>query len=147
MGGVRFGDDQLAGFVQDEYRFRPNLSFSFGLRYNWQNHLHDNTQFAPRFAFAYSPDKKRRTVIRAGAGVFFDRTGPNPPGDLLLYNGVVLRNVLILNPTYPDPFSGRASWQIFPPTSCNSIQRSASPTRFSTAWAWSGNWRNGRPWR
>ena len=109
IGTVAFWDDQLAGFVQDEYRFRPNLSFSFGLRYNWQNHLIDNTQFAPRFAFAYSPDKKRKTVIRGGAGFFYDRTGANPPGDLLLFNGVILRSVLILNPTYPDPFSGGGS--------------------------------------
>jgi hypothetical protein len=105
-GTVSYWDDQLAGFVQDEYRFRPNLSFSVGLRYNWQNHLLDYAQFAPRFAFAYSPDKERKTVIRGGAGVFYDRTGANPPGDVLLYNGVVLRNVLILNPSYPDPFSG-----------------------------------------
>jgi Carboxypeptidase regulatory-like domain len=108
-GTVSYWDDQLAGFVQDEYRFRPNLSFSFGLRYNWQNHLHDDTQFAPRFAFAYSPDKKRKTVIRGGAGTFYDRTGANPPGDLLLYNGVILRNVQIITPTYPDPFSGGGS--------------------------------------
>jgi hypothetical protein len=114
IGTVSFWDDQLAGFVQDEYRFRPNLSFSMGLRYNWQNHLNDNTQFAPRFAFAYSPDKKRKTVIRGGAGVFYDRTGANPPSDLLLYNGVVLRNVLILNPTYPDPFTGGGSLATLP---------------------------------
>jgi hypothetical protein len=118
-GTVSYWDDQLAGFVQDEYRFRPNLSFSFGLRYNWQNHLHDNTQFAPRFAFAYSPDKKRKTVIRGGAGVFYDRTGANPPGDLLLYDGVILRNVLILNLpnrmlTYPDPFVGGGSLSTSP---------------------------------
>jgi Carboxypeptidase regulatory-like domain/TonB dependent receptor len=114
MGTVSFWDDQLAGFVQDEYRFRPNLSFSLGLRYSWQNHLIDNTQFAPRLAFAYSPDKKRKTVIRGGAGVFYDRTGANPPSDLLLYNGLDLRNVLILNPTYPDPFSGGESLATFP---------------------------------
>jgi hypothetical protein len=105
-GTVSYWDDQLAGFVQDEYRFRPNLSFSLGLRYNWQNHLLDYSQFAPRFAFAYSPGKKRKIVIRGGAGAFYDRTGANPPGDVLLNNGVLLRNVLILNPSYPDPFSG-----------------------------------------
>src|ERR1700676_442918 len=114
IGTVTFWDDQLAGFVQDEYRFRPNLSFSLGLRYNWQNHLSDYTQFAPRFAFAYSPDKKRKTVIRGGAGVFYDRTGANPPSDLLLYNGVDLRNLLILNPTYPNPFVGGGSLSTLP---------------------------------
>jgi hypothetical protein len=113
-GTASYWDDQVAGFVQDEYKFRPNLSFSVGLRYNWQNHLSDNTQFAPRFAFAFSPDKKRKTVVRGGAGVFFDRTGAGLPGDVLLYNGVVLRSLLLLNPTYPDPFSGGGSLASLP---------------------------------
>ena len=108
-GMVSYWDDQVAGFVQDEYRFRPNLSFSFGLRYNWQNHLRDYTQFAPRLALAYSPDKKRKTVIRGGAGIFYDRTGANPESDLLLYDGVVLRSYLLLKPTFPNPLAGGGS--------------------------------------
>jgi Carboxypeptidase regulatory-like domain len=113
-GAVTLWDDQLAGFVQDEYQFRPNLSLSFGLRYNWQNHLHDYRQFAPRFALAFSPDKKRKTVLRAGAGMFYDRTGPNPTRDLYFYDGVILRNILILNPSYPNPLSGGGSLSTLP---------------------------------
>jgi hypothetical protein len=114
-GTVSYWDDQVAGFIQDEYRFRPDLSFSLGLRYNWQNHLIDYKQFAPRLAFAYSPDKKRKTVIRGGAGVFYDRTGANPEGDLLLNNGVILRNYLLRYPTFPNPFSGGGSLSDHPP--------------------------------
>jgi hypothetical protein len=114
-GTVSYWDDQVAGFVQDEYRFRPNLSFSFGLRYNWQDFLGDYKQFAPRLAFAYSPDKKRKTVIRGGAGVFYDRTGANPEGDVLLNNGVILRNYLIHSPAFPNPFAGGGSLANYPP--------------------------------
>lgn len=102
-GHVSFLQKELGGFVQDEYKIRPNLSLSLGLRYNWQNYLHDNRDFAPRVAFAYGLGKSRKTVIRGGAGMFYDRTGASPLGDLLLYNGQRLRSYLITNPSYPVP--------------------------------------------
>ena len=89
-GKVVYWQKELGGFVQDDYRLRPNLTLSLGLRYNWQNYLHDNTQFAPRFAFAYSPVKSGKIVFRGGAGIFYDRTGPGPIGDVLLYNGQLI---------------------------------------------------------
>ncbi len=99
-GEVLYWQQELGAFVQDDYRLRPNLSLSLGLRYNWQNHLHDHRQFAPRIAFAYSPQKSRKTVLRGGAGIFYDRTGAGPLGDLLLFNGLTLRNYLIKNPPF-----------------------------------------------
>lgn len=113
-GEVLYWQQELGGFVQDDYRVLPNLSLSLGLRYNWQNHLHDNRQFAPRIAFAYSPRKSRKTVFRGGAGVFYDRTGAGPLGDLLLYNGLTLLSYLIKNPTYPSPFINGGSLADFP---------------------------------
>jgi len=100
-GEVLYWQQELGAFVQDDFRVRPNLSVSLGLRYNWQNYLHDHRQFAPRIAFAYSPQKSRKTVFRGGAGIFYDRTGAGPIGDLLLYNGLTLQSFLIKNPTYP----------------------------------------------
>ena len=102
-GHVSYWQKELGVFVQDDYRIRPSLSVSLGLRYSWQNVLRDRTQFAPRFAFAYSPGKNRKTVLRGGAGIFYDRTGPGPLGDLLLYNGQVLVSHLIHSPSYPNP--------------------------------------------
>ncbi len=83
---------------------RPNLTVSLGLRYNWQNYLNANAQFAPRLAFAYSPSKGGKLVFRGGAGIFYDRTGPGPIGDVLLYNGQLLQSYLLFNPSYPNPF-------------------------------------------
>ena len=113
-GEVLFWQQEVGAFVQDDYRLRPNLSLSLGLRYNWQNHLRDHRQFAPRIAFAYSPEKSRKTVLRGGAGVFYDRTGAGPIGDLTLYNGLTLQNYLIKNPTYPSPFINGGSLADFP---------------------------------
>ncbi len=76
----------------------PNFSVVLGVRYNWQDYLHDNDQFAPRFAFAYSPGKSRKTVIRGGSGIFYDRTGANPISDLLTYNGEILQSFQVTDP-------------------------------------------------
>ena len=107
-GKVILWEKQLGAFVQEDYRLKPNLSVSVGLRYNWQNVVNDNTQFAPRFAFAYSPDKQGKTVFRGGAGVFYDRIGSGTLTDLQLYNGQVLQSFLIIDPTFPDPFANTA---------------------------------------
>ena len=87
-----FWQKELGGFVQDDYKVRPNLSLSLGIRYNWQNYLHDNKDVALRIAFAYGPGKSRKTVFRGGAGIFYDRTAAGPLSDLLRYNGHRLRS-------------------------------------------------------
>ena len=60
-------------FVQDEWRIRPNLVFSYGLRYENETIISDRNNFAPRVALAYDPFGTGRTVIRAGAGMFYNR--------------------------------------------------------------------------
>jgi hypothetical protein len=102
-GHVIFVEKVLGGFVQDEFKPRPNLQFSFGLRYDWQNYFHDVDNFAPRVSFAWSPGKSRKTVIRGGSGYFYDRTGPLAIFDLIRYNGQQLLQYVINNPPYPDP--------------------------------------------
>jgi hypothetical protein len=60
-------------FGQDEWRLRPNLLLSYGLRYENENIVKDSNNFGPRFALAYDPFKSGKTVIRAGAGIFYNR--------------------------------------------------------------------------
>jgi hypothetical protein len=102
-GHVVFVEKVLGGFVQDEFKVRPNLQFSIGLRYDWQNYFHDTNNFGPRASFAYAPGAGRKTVIRGGTGFFYDRTGPQPIFDLMRYDGARLLQYVITNPLYPDP--------------------------------------------
>lgn len=105
-GHVVFLEKVIGLFVRDEYHARKNLMLSFGLRYDWQNFFHDHNNFAPRFSFAYSPAKTQATVFRGGAGIFYDRSGPRPIQDVLLFNGLRLKQFVLLNPGFPDPLAG-----------------------------------------
>ena len=68
-------------YAEDEWRVRPNLSFTYGLRFESQNDIHDHADFAPRLGVAWGlgSDGKAapKTVLRAGFGIFYDRFGWN----------------------------------------------------------------------
>ncbi|HEU4596324.1 MAG TPA: carboxypeptidase regulatory-like domain-containing protein [Pyrinomonadaceae bacterium] len=66
----------LGLFVQDEWRPRADLTINAGLRYDVQRLpapiATDANNFSPRFGLAFAPGD-RRTVVRAGFGLYFDR--------------------------------------------------------------------------
>ncbi len=101
QGHLVFLETNVAPFIEDSIRLRPNFSITVGLRYYWQRFLDDSNNFAPRFSFAWAPSNKSKTVIRGGAGVFYDRTGPRPLADLFHFNGVNLLRFIAINPTFP----------------------------------------------
>src|SRR6202140_498346 len=103
-GHVTFLEKVICGFVEVNIRVKPNFSVYLGMRYYWQNYFHDDpNNFAPRISFAYAPSAKGKTVIRGGGGMFYDRTGPSPIGDLLHFNGVNLLRYIVDPPfvSYP----------------------------------------------
>jgi hypothetical protein len=94
------------GYVQDDIKWRPNLTINAGLRYEYYSvakekdgrdkvwrmscggfcppgtpwYQPDRNNFAPRVGFAWSPARfNDRTVVRAGFGVFF---GPGQNDDV-----------------------------------------------------------------
>ncbi|HYY57987.1 MAG TPA: TonB-dependent receptor, partial [Pyrinomonadaceae bacterium] len=60
-------------FVQDEWRLMPNLTVSYGLRYERETIIRDTNNFGPRLALAYDPFRSGKTVLRLGAGIFYNR--------------------------------------------------------------------------
>jgi hypothetical protein len=102
---IAFGVYVANAFVQDEIRVTPHLTLTLGLRYDWQSTTTDGNNFAPRFAFAFSPEKHDKTVLRGGAGIFYDNLSRSATERSLLFDGVRLREVVISNPSFPNPFS------------------------------------------
>ena len=103
-GDLAFLEKQVGAYVKDDWQARPGLTVSFGVRYDWQNYFHDTNNVAPRASVAYAPGDKKTNVIRAGAGVFNDRSGPVAIADLLHYQPGGLFKTVITDPSYPNPF-------------------------------------------
>ncbi|MGH9616151.1 MAG: carboxypeptidase regulatory-like domain-containing protein [Acidobacteriaceae bacterium] len=71
----------FALFYQDDFAINRKFTFSYGLRWETQNEIHDKSDFAPRLYLAYAlghSKSKPKTVVRAGYGWFYQRfTIPN----------------------------------------------------------------------
>src|SRR5439155_12051225 len=80
----------VGAFVGDDWRARPNLTLSFGLRYETQTNIHDWHDFAPRIRLAWAPraraqNPRPQTLLPARFGLFYERfrpaKTPPPPRD------------------------------------------------------------------
>jgi hypothetical protein len=95
----------IGAFVGDDWRLRPNLTVSLGLRYETQTNIHDWHDWAPRIGIAWAPGQSKnnprpKTVIRAGFGMFYDRFGENNVLTAERFNGVNEQSYTVLNPTF-----------------------------------------------
>lgn len=96
--------NQFAFWVQDDWKIFTRLTLNLGVRYDndlgafapnlkLNNGLltpksNDNNNFAPRIGFVYDLTGSGKTVIRAGAGIFYADIAANQTIDMQIFNGV-----------------------------------------------------------
>ncbi len=92
----------LGLYGEDQWRARPNLSLSLGLRVETQNHISDHADFAPRVGLAWGlgGGKNPKTVLRAGVGVFYDRFQEAQVLQAERLNGINQQRYVVFSPDF-----------------------------------------------
>lgn len=110
------GVTQAATFAQAEFvKWRWN--FGMGVRYELQSGIDDRGALAPRLGISRS-FRRNTTTIRAGYGWFYDWMPVRVEEESIrLSQGSTEEDVIIQNPSFPDPFgAGTVRTRREPPT-------------------------------
>src|SRR5262245_52530993 len=99
---ISFSQKEVYSFFQDDVRLRSDFNLTLGVRYGWQSNLDDMNNFAPRLAFTFAPGGQK-TVLRGGVGIFYERLRETITQQSLLFGGARIRELVIPNPSFPDP--------------------------------------------
>jgi carboxypeptidase family protein/TonB-dependent receptor-like protein len=110
---VGFSQWQMGIFAQDDWKVSGRVTLSLGLRNEFQTHLQDKNNFAPRFGLAWNPDKAKKTTIRIGSGVFYNGLDNGITSDTIRLDGIHQQQFIIRGPSFfetiPDVLTGAGS--------------------------------------
>ena len=132
--------NQYAAYIQDDWKVTPRFTLNLGLRWDKEQGSYNESvnptsfpvaipylgnpadrgqshNFGPRFGFAWDILGDAKNVVRGGYGIYYNniQTLLNFPEN----RNISQCNVLIVNPSYPDPYGGKS-----PTSFCSS----AAPT-------------------
>ncbi|MGD0129359.1 MAG: carboxypeptidase regulatory-like domain-containing protein [Terriglobia bacterium] len=95
----------LGLYGEDDWRARPNMTLSMGLRFETQTGIHDHADIAPRVGLAWGLGKGKspKSVLRAGGGIFYDRISQSSLLNAQRMNGCNQQSYTYSNPDFfPD---------------------------------------------
>lgn len=103
---------EVAFFAQNDIALTPQTTLMLGLRYERQTNLTDTNNIDPRIGIAYALGPN--TVIRAGAAIFHQRVPLGVFIDQERFDGTRQFEIVIDNPSYPNPFEAGTVRETFP---------------------------------
>ncbi|MEP6923515.1 MAG: carboxypeptidase regulatory-like domain-containing protein [Pyrinomonadaceae bacterium] len=119
-------------FFTDDWRVRPDLTLSLGLRYENQTNISSKFNLAPRIGFAYSPGaggaKPPKTVFRGGFGVFYERFGESYTLNAERFNGTDQIQYLITDTGAPGISQQLLSQSVFTLNGVSNVPNGAQLT-------------------
>lgn len=119
-GASRFSSQDYGFYLEDSFRVASHFLVSLGLRYELQTMPAlpapgrintDRNSLGPRAGFSWNPFHDLKTVIRAGAGLYYGRTQNSTIAGLLRDNGQRLQSFQFLpgtpgSPVFPQVLAG-----------------------------------------
>ncbi|MGH9383124.1 MAG: TonB-dependent receptor [Vicinamibacterales bacterium] len=124
-------NDLYSLFAQDQWRYKTNLTFSLGVRYDREAGFRkitgtpdDGNNIQPRLGVIWDPWNDGRTAIRGGYGHYVDQSFLNIQLNVASAKDSV--EIVINNPGYPDPFS-RGTTQSTPPSTATVTPQPRTP--------------------
>ncbi|MHB8734830.1 MAG: TonB-dependent receptor [Terriglobales bacterium] len=98
-------------FFQDDWKVRPNLTASYGLRLETENVISDHADWAPRAGLSWGVGRGPtvKTVVRAGFGVFYERFDDDQMIQAAHLNGINSLSFVVANPDFYPSFPSPAA--------------------------------------
>ena len=117
-------------YLQDDWRLRPNITLSYGMRFETQNEIHDHGDFAPRVAIAWGigggQKSAPKTVLRAGFGMFYERFSTADVAQATRLNGTTQVQYIAQAPGPGEPIPN----VVYPNVPSSAQLQETSPTLY-----------------
>jgi hypothetical protein len=101
---------QTGVYVQDDWRAARSVLISAGVRAGIQTLVSDQVNVSPRLTVGWAPFRNGRLTLRVSYGYLYDWIDGSLYKQTQLVDGFRLRDISVVNPTYPvPPSSGSAT--------------------------------------